>query len=203
MDAQRGNFTSARVGVGYSIMDCSRCDATMTGLPICRHRTTISFCTEGTSSKGICAPADSVTEFVHWPWLIMAGLQKIIQASQEVHDEMHHMSNVPGEILVTPVPDMPTCQTASRSENTLGLNAKTHLHSQLHCWRPVMLCNMPPTLPLSQTSRSHAAISPCRHDLHSTLRWSCAAALPSEEPCESVQQLCCPKLDEGPSKATL
>jgi len=51
--------TSARVGVGYSIMDCSRCEATMTALPACRHRTTTSFWTEGTSSRGICAPADA------------------------------------------------------------------------------------------------------------------------------------------------
>lgn len=45
--------TSARVGVGYSIMDCSRCEATMTALPACRQRTTTSFWTEGTSSRGI------------------------------------------------------------------------------------------------------------------------------------------------------
>ena len=50
-------LTSARVGVGYSIIDCRRWDATMTGLPACLHLTTISFCTEGTSSSGICAPA--------------------------------------------------------------------------------------------------------------------------------------------------
>ena len=51
--------TSARVGVGYSIMDCSRWDATMTGLPCCRHLITISFCTDGTSSRGIWAPAST------------------------------------------------------------------------------------------------------------------------------------------------
>ena len=50
-------LTSARVGVGYSIIDCRRWEATMTGLPACLHLTTISFCTEGTSSSGICAPA--------------------------------------------------------------------------------------------------------------------------------------------------
>ena len=50
-------LTSARVGVGYSIIDCRRWEATMTGLPACLHLTTISFCTDGTSSSGICAPA--------------------------------------------------------------------------------------------------------------------------------------------------
>jgi len=53
----QGPRASARVGVGNSIMDCSRCEATMTGRPSCRQRTTTSFCTDGTSSSGICAPA--------------------------------------------------------------------------------------------------------------------------------------------------
>ncbi len=50
-------LTSARVGVGSSCMDCSSWEATMTGLPAWRQRSTISFCTLGTSSRGIWAPA--------------------------------------------------------------------------------------------------------------------------------------------------
>lgn len=49
-------LTSARVGVGYSIMDSKSCEATMTGLLSLRHVFTISCCTDGTCSSGIWAP---------------------------------------------------------------------------------------------------------------------------------------------------
>lgn len=44
--------TSARVGVGSVCMDCSRCEATMTGLPSRRHLVTTSFCA-GWSECGV------------------------------------------------------------------------------------------------------------------------------------------------------
>mmetsp|Transcript_11223 Transcript_11223/g.23600 ORF Transcript_11223/g.23600 Transcript_11223/m.23600 type:complete len:284 (+) Transcript_11223:331-1182(+) len=48
--------TSARVGVGCSSIDLSRCEATMQGLFRRRHVRVISCCTTGTSSSGIWAP---------------------------------------------------------------------------------------------------------------------------------------------------
>lgn len=57
-DAGLGSsLTSARVGVGNSIIDCRSWEATITGLPSWRQRVTTSFCTDGTSSRGIWAPA--------------------------------------------------------------------------------------------------------------------------------------------------
>jgi hypothetical protein len=47
MRAQHARLTSARVGVGSVCMDCSMWLATITGLPACRHRITISFCARG------------------------------------------------------------------------------------------------------------------------------------------------------------
>ncbi len=42
--------TSARVGLGFSIMELSIWVATMTGLPSLRQRATIRFCSMGTLS---------------------------------------------------------------------------------------------------------------------------------------------------------
>lgn len=60
------SFTSARVGIGLSIIDCSRWDATMTGFPNSLPLMTIAFCTAGTSSNGICAPVKSSFEPQLW-----------------------------------------------------------------------------------------------------------------------------------------
>lgn len=47
--------------MGYSIINCSKWEATTTGFPSSRPFITISFCTEGTSSTSICAPANTRT----------------------------------------------------------------------------------------------------------------------------------------------
>mmetsp|Transcript_19298 Transcript_19298/g.65578 ORF Transcript_19298/g.65578 Transcript_19298/m.65578 type:complete len:288 (-) Transcript_19298:650-1513(-) len=54
--AMEMSLTSARVGVGYSIMLSSMFVATITGLPSVRHRRMMSVCSIGTSSRGISAP---------------------------------------------------------------------------------------------------------------------------------------------------
>ncbi len=48
--------TSARVGVGYWIIDSRSCDATMTGLLRLRQTFMMASCTDGTCSSGIWAP---------------------------------------------------------------------------------------------------------------------------------------------------
>lgn len=81
-------LTSARVGVGYSIIDCRRWEATMTGLPACLHLTTISFCTDGTSSSGICAPACiSVSQWIDMP-------RRMLPAMKQGQQEWFRLQNI-------------------------------------------------------------------------------------------------------------
>lgn len=56
LTASETSATSALVGVGYSIMDSSNWEATMTGLLSCLHTWTILCWAEGTCSSGIWAP---------------------------------------------------------------------------------------------------------------------------------------------------
>ena len=93
--------SSARVGVGYSIIDSRSYDATITGLFSLRQASTMASCTEGTCSRGIWAPRSPRATITPSETRIMSSKHFSESASSilaitpiDLWHKMHHCSGV-------------------------------------------------------------------------------------------------------------